>query len=64
MDESLTPSNYQVLPLLLQPVIENAITHGLKDMEENGHIILKISPSKDHMRLNACIFVVLVLPNQ
>lgn len=56
VDQSLTLSNYRILPLLLQPVIENAISHGLKDMEENGHIILKISPSKDHLRLNACIF--------
>lgn len=56
VDESLTPSEYRVLPLLLQPVIENAISHGLKDMEENGHIILKISPSKDRLRLNACIY--------
>lgn len=56
VDESLTPSQYRVLPLLLQPVIENAISHGLKDMEENGHIILKIRPSKDRLRLNACVF--------
>ena len=56
VDESIIPSNYRILPLLLQPVIENAITHGLRDMEEDGRIILKISPSKDHLRLNACIF--------
>ena len=56
VDESITPSNYRILPLLLQPIIENAISHGLRDMEENGRIILKISPSKDRLRLNACIF--------
>lgn len=56
LDESLNPSDYRILPLLLQPVIENAITHGLNDMEENGHIILKISPSKDRLRLNACVY--------
>lgn len=56
MDECLTPSDYRILPLLLQPIIENAIIHGLKDMEENGHIILKIYPSKDCLRLNACIY--------
>jgi two-component system sensor histidine kinase YesM len=56
VDKSLTPSNYRVLPLLLQPIIENAISHGLKDMEENGRIILKISPSEDHMRLRACVY--------
>ena len=56
VDESLTPSTCRVLPLLLQPIIENAISHGLKDMEENGHIILKISPSRDHLRLISCIY--------
>lgn len=56
VDESITPSNYRILPLLLQPIIENAISHGLREMEENGRIILKISPSRDGTRLNACIF--------
>lgn len=56
VDESLTPSTCRVLPLLLQPIIENAISHGLKNMEENGRIILKISPSKDHLRLYACVY--------
>lgn len=53
---SLNPSRCQILPLLLQPVLENAISHGLRDMEENGHIILKINPSRDHLRLIIHIF--------
>ena len=56
VDESLTPYAYRILPLLLQPIIENALSHGLRDMEENGRIILKISPSKDRAQLNAYIF--------
>lgn len=56
IDEKLTPDSCRILPLLLQPVLENAITHGLEDKEENGHIILKIYPSKDFSRLTACIF--------
>lgn len=56
IDESITPSEYRILPILLQPIIENAISHGLKDMEENGHIILRICPSKDRSVLNAYIF--------
>lgn len=38
----LDPDDYKILPLLLQPVIENSITHGLKDMEEGGLILLQI----------------------
>lgn len=55
-DSSLNPECYQILPILLQPMIENAISHGLKDMEEGGHIILRIRPSKDRTLMLAQIF--------
>jgi|GEM_PF-4870965 len=29
---------YQILPLPLQPIVENAILHGLDGVEENGEI--------------------------
>lgn len=56
IEEGLARSGYRILPLLLQPIIENAISHGLRDMEENGHIILKIRTSKDGALLHARIF--------
>ncbi len=56
IDESIILSEYMVLPIILQPIIENAISHGLRDMEENGHIILKIRLSKDRSNLSAYIF--------
>lgn len=43
VDEHLQPSNYQILPLLIQPIVENAFSHGLRDAEYDGHIIIKIS---------------------
>lgn len=55
-DPGLVPSDCRILPLLLQPVIENAISHGLENIEENGHIILSIRPSKDRQKLYARIF--------
>ena len=56
IDRRLQPSDCQVLPILLQPVVENAIIHGLEDMNEGGHIILKLYPSKDGSKLYVCIF--------
>ncbi len=56
IDEKLSPSNYRILPLLLQPVIENAISHGLENKEGNGHIILKLCLSENNTLLRASIF--------
>ncbi len=38
----MTLSEYSVLPLLLQPVVENAIVHGLEKREEGGKIWIAI----------------------
>lgn len=38
IDGEFDPEKYHILPLLLQPIVENAITHGLKDMDRNGHV--------------------------
>lgn len=32
--------NYKLLPLIIQPIIENAVVHGLKSVEEGGDISL------------------------
>lgn len=42
VDESMQPSNYQILPLLIQPIVENAFSHGLRDAEYDGHILIHI----------------------
>lgn len=43
IEEGLLPENYMILPLLLQPVIENGIIHGLEQTEENGRIEVSVS---------------------
>lgn len=56
VDDSLKDADHPVLPVMLQPVIENALSHGLEDLGERGHIILKICPSKDRSRLCFHVF--------
>ena len=38
VEEGLELSEYQILPLLLQPVVENAFLHGLRDSDREGFI--------------------------
>ena len=37
--------------LLLQPLVENAIKHGLKEKEGNGHVILELNRSGDTVEI-------------
>lgn len=34
--------DYKVFPLLIQPIVENAIIHGLEPKEERGHLTLTV----------------------
>ncbi|WMJ87342.1 sensor histidine kinase [Anaerocolumna sp. MB42-C2] len=42
---------YQILPLLLQPIVENAILHGLEDTEYNGQICIDVKTKDDDLLL-------------
>lgn len=38
IDEGVHADQYRILPLLLQPIVENAVTHGLESKTHEGHI--------------------------
>ncbi len=47
IQEGLDLTNYQILPLLLQPIVENAVSHGLANVESGGKILLRIYEQDD-----------------
>lgn len=49
--EDMNPGEYQILPLLLQPLVENAILHGLADTETDGQIVIAVSKKDDDLLL-------------
>lgn len=42
MEEGLEPEKYVVLPLILQPIVENAVVHGIENINGEGFITVKI----------------------
>lgn len=42
LQENLALNQYTILPLMLQPIVENAISHGLEGRDTDGQIILEI----------------------
>jgi ligand-binding sensor domain-containing protein len=47
VDENVDQHNTFLSPLLVQPLVENAIKHGMKDIEEDG--IIEVIISKDDL---------------
>lgn len=51
--EKIDCENYKMLPLLLQPIVENAVSHGLEEKERGGmvHIRIDTDPENSHLFL-------------
>lgn len=49
-DDGIDTDTCEILPLTIQPIVENAVVHGLESVEENGHItitVMKTDASED-----------------
>lgn len=49
--EDVKLSDYEILPLLLQPIVENAILHGLEDSEGSGKIVVNVLADEEHLHI-------------
>lgn len=51
IDSELDPKALYILPLLIQPLVENALLHGLEDTLENGMIWIRCIKRADQLRV-------------
>jgi ligand-binding sensor domain-containing protein/two-component sensor histidine kinase len=49
-DEGLRVQEFLVPPMIVQPYIENAILHGIRNKQENGHIKLAIAEVENGLK--------------
>ena len=47
--DDVDTEEYKILPLLLQPIVENAFVHGLENVEKGGYIHIDIKSEANHM---------------
>ncbi len=56
IDEDVNPDSIYILPLLLQPVVENAILHGLEEKESEGFVKISVYRRKEENEMEVfCI---------
>lgn len=52
IEEGLKAEDHDILPLLIQPAIENAIIHGLEDSDGNGQIWIKVYTEAENLHID------------
>lgn len=52
IDRDINVDKYMILPLLLQPIVENAFIHGLEEKKEKGMITLNINIENNDLVIN------------
>lgn len=54
LSPELEPREYAMLPLLLQPVVENAVIHGLESLEGRGDIRVVVQHQNGKLCIRVC----------
>lgn len=51
IDDSIDMKNIHIMPLLVQPIVENALIHGHEETLEDGHIWIRCLDQGDHVQV-------------
>ena len=54
IDGSVNPARQTILPLLLLPIVENAVLHGLDHSVDNGHVQISVFTLEDALHISVC----------
>jgi two-component system sensor histidine kinase YesM len=52
IEEGFKTEEHDILPLLIQPIIENAIVHGLENADSSGHIIIEVYTEMENLYID------------
>lgn len=52
VDDEIDPEKVKIFPLLIQPFVENAIIHGLKEIDKDGSIIVRFRKVNHEMQVD------------
>lgn len=51
VEEGMRLEEYEILPLLLQPIVENAVNHGLEEVEKYGLVTISVATQDEEYLL-------------
>lgn len=51
IDDEIDPHNCFLPTMLLQPIVENAVIHGLQPLKKSGHIKIKVSKKRNLLEI-------------
>lgn len=49
VDEDINKKGYYILPLLLQPIVENAVNHGIEEQMHKGHVDIRVETKDEYL---------------
>ncbi|HWT76240.1 MAG TPA: histidine kinase [Mobilitalea sp.] len=53
IEEGIDTEEHEILPLLIQPIVENAIVHGLEEVEKGGQIRIEVyTTNKEYLHID------------